>query len=64
MLIAAKAAGVITHAHKGENLVVPDGNNKTTLADIGISRKLSSEAQKIAPTVHLSPRCNKILAHA
>jgi hypothetical protein len=49
MLIAAKANGQITHAHKGKNLVVPDENNKVfTLKQAGIDRKLSSEAQRIA----------------
>jgi len=47
----AKAAGQITHAHgnRYKKKVVPDENNLTfTLEEAGISRKLSSLAQKIA----------------
>lgn len=48
MLQAAKAAGQITHAHKGDNLVVDSNDNKVTLEQIGISRDLSSRAQRTA----------------
>ena len=52
MLIDAKAAGQITHAHDPRHKpkpVVPDENNRSfTLAEAGIDRKLSSRSQKIA----------------
>jgi hypothetical protein len=44
MLIAAKAAGQITHAHKG--LVVEGEDNKVKLNNVGISRDLSSRGPK------------------
>lgn len=52
MLAAAKAAGQITHAHDPRHKpkpVVPNENNRSfTLEEAGISRKLSSRAQKLA----------------
>jgi hypothetical protein len=62
MLASAKAAGQIGHGSKstGENqyksAVVPNENNRSfTLEEAGISRKLSSRAQKIAAQLGLTP---------
>jgi hypothetical protein len=49
MLVAAKAAGQITHNHGGpKKSVIPNGNNTFTLTEAGIDAKLSSRAQKVA----------------
>jgi hypothetical protein len=50
LLKAAKANGQITHAHDPKHKAVVDGddNRVTTLAQAGISRDLSSRAQKLA----------------
>lgn len=52
ILRAAKAAGQITHAHdprhKSKPVVAGNDNRVVTLADAGISRDLSSRAQKLA----------------
>jgi hypothetical protein len=52
MLKAAKEAGQIKEGGTGSNqyrATIPDENSsKTTLSEVGISRKLSSRAQKIA----------------
>jgi len=46
MLVGMKEAGEITHAHKGGNS--GRGDQTTKLADLEISRDLSSRAQRIA----------------
>ena len=48
MIAAAKATGQITHVHNRPKSVVPDENNAFTLEEIGITRKESMRAQRIA----------------
>ena len=48
MIAAAKAAGQITKVHNRPKSVVPDENNAFTLEEIGITRKESMRAQRIA----------------
>ena len=48
ILQAAKAAGQITHSHGNQWVVDGDDNAKVKLSEAGISRDLSSRAQKLA----------------